>query len=37
MALHIDENHKDMVCLGHVDHKIVCVPDFEQLIGNASR
>ena len=36
MAVHIDENRKDMLCLGHVDHKIVCVPDFEQLIGSAS-
>lgn len=36
MAINLDDDRREMVCLGHVDHKIICVPDYEQLIGNAA-
>ena len=25
-----------MICLGHIDHRVICVPDYEQLIGSAA-
>ena len=36
MAVHLEEDRKEMIGLGHIDHRIICVPDYEQLIGSAA-
>ena len=36
MAIHLDNNRKEMVCLGHVNQRILCVPDFDELVGSAA-
>eukprot|EP00794_Sanderia_malayensis_P016908 gene16908-18614_t len=36
MSVHVDEERQDMSCLGRVDHRVICVPDFEELVGNAT-
>jgi len=35
VAIHLEEDRKEMICLGHIDHRIICVPDYEELIGSA--
>lgn len=32
VAVHTEDNRSDMICLGHVNHRLICTPDFEHLL-----
>jgi len=33
VAVHTEESRSEMICLGHVNHRLICTPDFEQLLS----
>ena len=35
VAVHTEDNRSEMICLGHVNHRLICTPDFEQLLSTS--
>ncbi|XP_020613394.1 DNA-directed RNA polymerase III subunit RPC4-like [Orbicella faveolata] len=33
VAVHTEDSRSEMICLGHVNHRLICTPDFEQLLS----
>ena len=34
VSVNTERNPGDMVCLGHIDNRIIAVPDYESLLGS---
>lgn len=32
VSVHTENNRSEMICLGHVTHRLICTPDFERLL-----
>ena len=35
MSVEVNDERGDLSVLGHVDHRLVCTPDFETLLDNS--
>ncbi|KAL9979679.1 hypothetical protein ACROYT_G017379 [Oculina patagonica] len=35
VAVHTEDNRSEMICLGHVNHRLICTPDFEHLLSTS--
>lgn len=35
VAVHTEDSRSEMICLGHVNHRLICTPDFEQLLSTS--
>ncbi|CAH3151840.1 unnamed protein product [Porites evermanni] len=33
VSVHTEDNRSEMICLGHVKHRMICAPDFEHLLA----
>lgn len=33
VSVHTEDNRSEMICLGHVKHRMICTPDFEHLLA----
>lgn len=35
VSVHTENNRSEMICLGHVKHRLICTPDFERLLTSS--
>lgn len=35
ISVHTENNRSEMICLGHVKHRLICTPDFERLLTSS--
>lgn len=35
VSVHTENNRSEMICLGHVTHRLICTPDFERLLTSS--